>query len=606
MTRTAEQIVALHTHRRSSQAKTLQTGELLRRVYNGEHIIPLPELERSERNQVANIIQTGIDAHAQRVASVLPVLRFPPVKQSKAAQKLADDRRQTVQAWWYKNRVPAKLRRRARHLIGFGTSPVLIRPGPDGYPKWEIREPLTTFPAPSDPDDLIPSDCIFAFRRSKQYLKDNYDITRLPWDQERRDMYGRPTVTDPMVDVLQYIDKDEYVMVAVGTADDDGRVRCLELSRVTNQTGEPCVIVPGRTTMTGMAGQFDQLIGMYESQGLLWSMHIHALKRAIFPEVWLEGPEGGNPQIIAEADPYQGDVGVVVGGKLVPFRADPSIQTLQTMDRIERNERISGSVPAEFGGEAASNIRTARRGGQVLSAAVDFPIQEHQELLAASLEAENRVAIATAKAYWPRTTRTFQIPWGDGNVTYTPETTFETDMHSVTYAYAGTDTNALVVEGGQRVAMGAMSVQSFQEIDPLIQDPVFEHQRIVAEGVEKAHMSAIQQQAAQPDGPYQPIDLARLSRFLIEDGMTLYEAEEKLQKEIQARQAQAAQGQLSPEQMQPGNAQPGAPGTPQAAAAIEGPQPSQDNLAMLMQSLRGPRRPMPGQGQPAPQTAVGR
>ena len=36
-----------------------------------------------------------------------------------------------------------------------------------------------------------------------------------------------------------------------------------------------------------------------------------------------------------------------------------------------------------------------------MGGAVDFPVQEHQELLAASLEQENKIAIAIAKAYWP-------------------------------------------------------------------------------------------------------------------------------------------------------------------------------------------------------------
>ena len=48
----------------------------------------------------------------------------------------------------------AGVRRRARHLVGYGSTPVLIRPGKDGIPRWEVRDPLTTYPAPSDPDGV--------------------------------------------------------------------------------------------------------------------------------------------------------------------------------------------------------------------------------------------------------------------------------------------------------------------------------------------------------------------------------------------------------------------------------------------------------------------
>ena len=47
------------------------------------------------------------------------------------------------------------------------------------------------------------------------------------------------------------------------------------------------------------------------------------------------------------------------------------------------------------------------------------------------------------------------------------------------------------------------------ELDPMVEDPQFEHDRIIAENIEQAFLTSIQQQAADPNGPYQPIDLAR-------------------------------------------------------------------------------------------------
>jgi hypothetical protein len=256
---------------------------------------------------------------------------------------------------------------------------------------------------------------------------------------------------------------------------------------------------------------------------------------------------------------------------------------------LERNQRVTGAIPAEFGGESPTNVRTDRRGQSVVGGAIDFPVQEHQELLGASLEAENKIAIAVAKAWWPRKSKTFVVPFGTGQVTYTPEDTFDTDMHRVSYSYAGADTNTLVIESGQRVGMGTLSKRSFMMIDPMVTDADAEHQRVVLEAIETAHLQSIQQQAANPQGPYQPKDLARLTQLIFEKGLSLYEAEQKLHDELQKEQAAAAQGQLSPQQMQPGMSTPGAPGTPQMAQAIGPPQPSQDNLMSLLQTLRKPQ-----------------
>jgi hypothetical protein len=337
------------------------------------------------------------------------------------------------------------------------------------------------------------------------------------------------------------------------------------------------------------------MIGMYEAQGTLWAYHLHAVKRSIFGETWLEGGPNENPNIISVADPYQGDVGVVEGGRLQQFRTDPGVQTIPSLNLLERNQRLTGAVPAEFGGESPTNVRTDRRGQSVVGGAVDFPVQEHQELLAASLEAENKIAIAIAKAYWPNTSKTFVVPFGRGQVTYTPDITFDTDMHRVSYAYAGTDTNSLVIEGGQRLGQGTFSKWDFMLIDPMVTDPDETHARVVMEALEQAFLQSIQQQASQPDSPYDPITLARLSELMYEKRMTLYEAVQKVHAEAQAAQAR----QAAPPQpgMPPGgppdpNAQPGlspagAPGTPQAA--IQPPGASQDNLMHLLNTLRRPQ-----------------
>ena len=587
-----DQIVALHRRRKNKAMKVLAAGKRVQQVYDGEWETALPELEARERTQVANMLLEGVEQNAMRIASTDPTVKFPPENNSGAARKRADDRRQIIEAWHFENKMKLLRRSRARQLIAFATSPVWIRPGgANGVPVWEMWDALNTFPSNMRAGEMVPDNVVYEFQRSWAQIQNDYMLgSRLP--------LGKNQTPDTMVDCLMYADAYEMVLIAIAK-DSDGEFSPTLCQRVPNLAGRPCVIVPGRITLGRLQGQFDQMIGMYEAQGLLWAMHLQALKRSIFAETWLEARPNEDARIIVPADPVRGTVGQVEGGALQTYRADPSVQTGQTMDRLERSQRLNGGVPAEFGGESGSNIRTARRGSQVLSSAVDFPIQEHQDILAAANMEENKVAIAIAKAYGGDTERTLLVPFGDGQVTYKANDAFPVDTHQVAYPFSGVSADGLVVEILQRVGAGEMSLLSAMEVDPLIDDAKYEHQRVIVEQVEKAHLAAIQQQASDPNGPYTPENLSRLTQLLVEKQMPLYEAEAQLHKEIQAKQQKATEGQLPPEQMQPGNAVAGAPGTPGAANPGQpAPTPTQEGLASLLGSMRNIQRGVPQQ--PAP------
>jgi hypothetical protein len=91
--------------------------------------------------------------------------------------------------------------------------------------------------------------------------------------------------------------------------------------------------------------------------------------------------------------------------------------------------------------------------------------------------------------------------------------------------------------------------------------------------MEAALLSSIQQQAADPNGPYQPDDLAYLTKLVLVENAPIYDAVARTQKRAQERQATPAtpppdqMGGMTPEMM-PGLAQPGMgadqPAPPQA------------------------------------------
>jgi hypothetical protein len=67
-------------------------------------------------------------------------------------------------------------------------------------------------------------------------------------------------------------------------------------------------------------------------------------------------------------------------------------------------------------------------------------IQEAQLALAASLEQENRIAVAQAKAYFGNQRKSFFVTGAgkdNGPVDYVPNQVFETDVNVVSYPLAG-------------------------------------------------------------------------------------------------------------------------------------------------------------------------
>jgi hypothetical protein len=343
---------------------------------------------------------------------------------------------------------------------------------------------------------------------------------------------------------------------------------------------------------------------MYHQQAKLMALEVIAVEKGIFPDTYLIGRPNETPRFVeGPFDGRSGGVNVVQGGDVKVMNEQPGYMSDRTIDRLERAQRVTTGLPQEFGGESGSNIRTGRRGDAVMSATIDFPIAEAQEVFAAALVQENKAAIALAKRYDGSAPRTIYV--GTGNttraVTYKADDVFTHDEHVVTYPVTGTDMNSLLIGLGQRVGMGIMSKESAAELDPFIANPETEHDRIIAEGLEQALMSGIQQQAAAPPeaGGLPPLVVARVMELVRSDKKELPEAlvfaTEEFMRKQQEAQAAAQQGQQAPPDAMAQAAPAGVQGM--TGSPIPGPTPGQGDLASLLSTLRKPAmtvQPMKG------------
>lgn len=584
--KTAEEIVDLYYTRSSNHAGVKERMRHIRDHYNGDVIVPLPEIDSTEASAVANLLAQGLDQTAMRIASVTPDIVCPPEDESsKQAQKFAAIRRKALFGWWQNSRIDMQLAKRARHLIGYSNTIVQIRFDHDkGCPTWHVRDPLTAYPSNlRGSDDMTPADCVFGYERSYGWIRKQYPDAALRF----AGVADAPYDTDRPIELIEYVDHDEYVLVAVrhpansvgmfATNNDTGPV-VAELERVENRTGVCPVVMSQRISLDESKGQFDGILGMYQQQAKLMALEVIAVQKGIFPDTWLVGRAGEQPTIINPANGLTGEVGVLRGGDLRDMQLQPGFMTNPAIDRLERAQRLTAGVPAEFGGESTSNIRTGRRGDAVLSAVVDFAVQESQRILARSLEAENKIAIAMAKSHAGSKSKSFYVSMGKvkGKVDYVPNKHFTTDENVVSYSHAGADINNLVIAGGQRLQMGTMSKESFMKIDPLVEDVESERDAVTAEQLEQSLLAGIQQQAAA--GTIPPGDVARIMELVRADKMELAGAVEKVQREAQERQAEMV-SPTSPE-AQPGIAQPGA-----GAEAMAAPPPAEGGPAGLRELL---------------------
>ena len=251
--------------------------------------------------------------------------------------------------------------------------------------------------------------------------------------------------------------------------------------------------------------------------------------------------------------------------------------TGQMIYRLERAQRIGSATPADMTGESASNVRTGKRGDAIMSATVDFQVQEAQDIFAASLQEENKRAVAVAKTYFGNERKVFYVSSYKKNVDYIPKEIFENDNNVVSYSHSGADANALVVGLGQRIGIGTMSKQTAQEIDPLIADAEQEHDRVISESINAALLQSIQAQAQ--SGAIPPSDLAAIATYVKSDKLSLAAAITKVHNDAQKRQA--TQAQPGTPEAQPGLAQPGM-GAEQPTSASP-----QTSIAQLFSNLSG-------------------
>jgi len=329
----AEQIVELYRNRQTKLGPMFGQMRRVRDLANGDVVVPLNELDKQAKSNVANLLVQGLDQMSMRVASTMPAPYFPPVKDgSERSKGYARMRKRAVLSFWDHNKVQMKMRRRARHLLAYSQSAVFIKPDfRTLMPKWVVRNPLDTYPAPvEDQDDMLPDDCIFTYKVNANWLLRNYG--ELIGGQLRMGEVS----SDSRYTMLEYVSADALQLVILGAEDspelsvaERAGLESMLLESIPNRTGMPMAVVANRITLDKQRGQFDGVLGMYYTRARLQALTEIAIERGIFPEEYLVARTGENPEIIQMADGRSGILGVVRGGDIRSQDLNPGYKPMR-------------------------------------------------------------------------------------------------------------------------------------------------------------------------------------------------------------------------------------------------------------------------------------
>ena len=149
----------------------------------------------------------------------------------------------------------------------------------------------------------------------------------------------------------------------------------------------------------------------------------------------------------------------------------------------------------------------------------------------------------------------------------------------------------MIVGLGQRIGLGIISKETAASLDPFVDNPENEKDRIVAEGLEQALMAGLQQQAA--SGQIPPLTVAKIIQLVESDRMELAEAMNKVTQEAMEEQKKKEEEEASLEPQTPDAL--AAPATmramagPEAMPTTRGPNADQQNMMSMLSTMRRPQ-----------------
>lgn len=586
MSYTFDQIREFVLLMQADQGPILQKMRDILMRYEGDYVIPMVDVENEPRmpQLTPALVGEAIDQVAMRATSVTPRIVCPPLDPRKdtgvRSRQFATMRGQIITATLERSRWNLGRRRYYRHLSAYHTASMCVAPDMiNSMPRLEVRDPLSTFVEPTSNESLLdPNYVAFVNRHSGQHIRDRYPKARAENGGPITDRH-----TNELWDVVEWYDRDEIVYGLIGPCEDYGShvntqrlaygSPSMELVRLPNRAGMVPAVVPHNVSLGRISSRIGAMLGNTDLQAKLMALNIIAQEKAIFPDVYVLGRQGLEPQLTSGEwkDGRTGDINMVMDAEAIGvLRTTPDPTTGQTIDRLERNFRTSTGLVPQLGGETYGALRTGRGIDALAGMALDPRVQELHEVTEAYQSSMHKAILATYKGYWG--SKSYSMYTGQANsrllVEFTPDVHIESLENSVSYLVAGADAVQLTQILGSLYGAKAISRRSFRDGHPYIANADLEDAAVREEELEEALMQSVIQQVV--GGQLPPIVLTMV-RDVLANGKDIFEAMKVVDEKLRERQSTppeaVPEGMVAAPEQMPGLA--GGPGAAQAPPPVD-------------------------------------
>lgn len=612
MTLRMDQISEEMARRRLAQSPLVERMIEVRDRYNGDVIIPVPELDDDipMASLAPLLIAESVEYPALTAASMTPSIMVPALDPSLDTGRRSTDwamrRRKAIAYAWDKSWWELLIGRMFRHLAAYATSALCIDfDYGSSVPRLYLKDPLSAYPEPKAAEDLtLPTNCGFISGVSLDYLHAEYPQTKDRFPRGAGFAVAGANEGE-LWDIVEWIDEDEIVMGLLGPRDgtrtwtSDPMRWSMELQRMPNLFGRCTAIIPRRVTLDRILSQISNVIGHSDLLAKLMYLDIRATERSVFPDKYVIAAQGQNPRLVDGVwhDGATGEINLVTDANAIGvLPANPDQGNKITMDRVERNLRTSVGLIPQAGGETYGALRTGRGIDSLMGAALDPRTAELHHIAERYLTEANELILTGYLKRWPKKTYAVSSPLDPGAVRFVPETHIEADYdgtvvleNRVHYPLPGLDDINATQVIGQMLGAELISKRDARRLHPHNHDPEGTERQILVEQLETFALQALAQRAQQG---LAPIDYARIIE-LVYEGKRIDEAISQADREAQERQAAQAPpeqpGQVVPPETMPGLAVPGEGAESMGPPAIPPPGESLSNLRALVGALQSPR-----------------
>lgn len=598
--------------RRLAQSPLIDRMIEVRDRTNGDVVIPVPETDDDipMESLAPLLIADAIEFPATMAAQVAPNLSVPSLTPGKMTGVRSIDyasRRRKALAWsWEKSWWDLLIGRFYRHLAGYAVSALVVDLDMENrHPRLTLRDPLTAYPEPKAAEDLtLPCNVGFIKSLSVDAVHKLY-----PEARELVVRGGSFATADngegEMWDVVEWMDHEETVIGLLGPRNQwrswtsEPLRWSMELMRVPNIFGRCPAVIPRKVTLDRVVSQLSNLTGHADIIAKLMYLDIRATEKSIFPDKYVIAKTGQNPRL-SDGEWHDGETGemniVMDADAIGELRGTPDPNNKMTMDRIERNMRVSSGLVPQAGGETYGALRTGRGIDALMGAALDPKTAEMHRVAERYFSAANELILLGFRRMWPRKVYSVGSELDPGSVEFKPEEHVETGPdgklfleNRVHYPIPGMDDINATQVIGQMQGTGLISSYGARRMHPHVRDPEGEERQILVEQLQSMTLAALGQRAAAGGVP--PEDMAALMEEVQKTG-DLTKAIIAVNQAASERQA-AMPPAPGPEQMaapeaMPGLAMPGEGAEMGGGAPIEPPPPGIDNLNALVSAMQAP------------------